>query len=73
MKTASLVFTILGMIGELYICTYTNWALGAAGLVVGAFMISSLCTNKKNISIGILGIIFTGILGGIFYLCWDPE
>lgn len=73
MKVAALIFTIFGMIVEIYVLLYTNWVLGVIGLVVGAIMIASLCANKKNTAVGILGILFTGILGGVLYLCWNPE
>ena len=70
MKTASIVFTIIGMVVNFLTGA---WIFAIAGVVIGAFMLNSLNNNKKQLWLGILGIFFTGLLGGIFYLCWEPE
>ena len=69
LKVLSIVFTAIGIM----INFYCVWWLGLIGIGVGVWMIIGLCTNEKSIAAGILGILFTGILGGIFYLCWTPE
>ena len=70
MKVASIIFTVLGIIANFY---YSNVILGIIGLIIGIIAIISLCEGKKNIAIGIFDVLFTGLLGGIFYLCWDPN
>jgi hypothetical protein len=73
MGIAALIFTILGMIASVYTFIWVNWVLGAIGIAIGIWMIIGLCLGKKNIAAGILGILFTGIIGGILYLCWDGD
>ena len=69
LKVLSIVFTCIGIVLNFYYV----WWLGLIGIAVGIWMIIGLSTNKKNIVAGILGIAFTGVLGGICYLCWTPE
>lgn len=71
MAIAALIFTILGMCCSIFMFIYTSWLLGAAGIAIGVWMIVSLVQGKKNIAAGILGILFTGVISGILYLCWD--
>ena len=71
MAIASLIFTILGLCYSLYMVLYVSWILGALGIVFGIWMIAGLCTGKKSIVVGVLGLLFTGLIGGILYLCWD--
>lgn len=69
MKVASIIFIVIGMvINFLY-----SYAMGAVGVAVGIWMLATLNSNKKSIAAGVCGILFTGLLGGIFYLCWNPE
>lgn len=69
MKIAAIIFIALGM--------FVNFAysivLGVIGLIIGIIALISLATDHRNVAIGILALIFTGLLGGIFYLCWNPE
>jgi uncharacterized membrane protein HdeD (DUF308 family) len=69
MQIAATIFIILGMIANFFVV----WWLGVIGLIVGAFMLATLFSGRKYIVLGILGILFTGLLGGILYLCWTPE
>ena len=43
------------------------------GIYVGIRIISSLNREDKETHLGVLGIIFLSLLGGIFYLIWEPE
>ena len=71
MAIAALIFTILGLCYSVYMFIWVNWILGVLGIIFGIWMIIGLCTGKKNIVAGILGLLFTGLIGGILYLCWD--
>lgn len=71
MTIATLVFTILGLCYSLYMFICINWILGVLGIVFGVWMIVDLCSGTKHIAVGILGLLFTGLIGGILYLCWD--
>ena len=42
-------------------------------LVVCISALRSIHNNQKRIALGILLILFCGIIGGIFYLLWIPE
>lgn len=44
-----------------------------AGVIVFTFSIISLKNNKKRIAYGVLTIIFCSLVGGIFYLVWNPN
>lgn len=69
MPLAVTIFVILGVIVDFFVA----WWLGAIGLVVGAIMLATLLSGRKSIVVGVLDILFTGLLGGILYLCWQPE
>ena len=88
MKTVALVFTILGMIATLitstynfYVYLYANYVtmailslvLGVLSVLLGIFAISDLNKNRKRIWVGVSSLIFCGLVGGILYLCWQPE
>ena len=47
-------------------------ALSIVGVIVGISILSSLNYNEKSVALGVLGIIFLSVLGGIFYLMWNP-
>lgn len=44
----------------------------AIGIFVGIKILSSLSNDDKAIYLGVLGIIFLSLVGGIFYLIWTP-
>lgn len=78
MKTASIVLTSIGialnflwLTGSFY-SSYWTPILNIIGCTIGVITLVSLGNNTKNTAIGILCAIFTSILGGIFYLCWNP-
>lgn len=88
MKTVALVFTILGMIATLITSSYNFcaylaansvtmavlWLItGVLGVLFGIFAISDLNKNRKRIWVGVCSLIFCGLVGGILYLCWQPE
>ena len=88
MKIVALVFTILGMIATLitstynfYVYLYANYVtmailslvLGVLSVLFGIFAISDLNKNRKRIWVGVSSLIFCGLVGGILYLCWQPE
>lgn len=88
MKTVALVFTILGMIATLITSTYNFCAylaassvtmailslvLGVLSVLFGIFAVSDLNKNRKRIWVGVCSLIFCGLVGGILYLCWQPE
>lgn len=71
MKIASIILTIAGMFLNFYVIG-PSW-LSYVGLVIGIYMLITLFSDRKKTWLGVLGLIFTGLLGGIFYLCWQPE
>ena len=88
MKIVALVFTILGMIATLITSTYNfcvylyanyvtmailSLVLGVLSVLFGSFAISDLNKNRKRIWVGVSSLIFCGLVGGILYLCWQPE
>ncbi len=88
MKTIALVFTILGVIATLITSTYNFCAyfvanhmtlailslvLGALGVMFGFLATSDLYKNRKRIWVGVCNLVFCGLVGGILYLCWQPE
>lgn len=88
MKTVALVFTILGMIvtfitSSYNFCVYLyanyvtmailSLVLGVLSVLFGIFAISDLNKNRKRIWVGVSSLIFCGLVGGILYLCWQPE
>ncbi|MDY6070225.1 MAG: SHOCT domain-containing protein [Bacilli bacterium] len=88
MKIVALVFTILGMIATLITSTYNfcvylyanyvtmailSLVLGVLSVLFGIFAISDLNKNRKRIWVGVSSLIFCGLVGGILYLCWQPE
>jgi hypothetical protein len=44
-----------------------------AGVIVFTFSIISLKNNEKRIAFGVLTMIFCSLVGGIFYLVWNPN
>ena len=69
MKIASIIFIVLGAILNFSV----NVPMGVIGLCVGIWAIYTLGVNRKNTACGVLCIFFTGLLGGIFYLCWSGD
>lgn len=81
MKAASIILISLGitinffslLIGFYYASLYWTPVLDIIGCVMGVITLVSIGNNTKNTAIGILCTVFTSILGGIFYLCWNPD
>lgn len=83
MKTASNVFTIIGMIANVVVAIcYTLsslqqgsiefvavfWILAVMSIILG---MCGLASSRKSVGLGIAMLIFVNIFSGIFYLCWD--
>ncbi len=80
MKTASTVFTIIGMIANLIVAiTYTSMMPGICmilriiAVLCWILGISSIASSKKSVALGIAMIFFVNVLSGVFYLCWDGN
>lgn len=41
--------------------------------IFGTMMVKSIGANKKKTWLGVMGILFCWIIGGIMYLIWNPE
>lgn len=85
MKTASNVFTIIGMIANIIVAIcYTQplmqhgniplvavfWALAVLSVILG---MCGLASAGKSVALGVAMLIFVNIFSGIFYLCWDGR
>ncbi len=46
---------------------------GILNIIISAIAISNLKYNKKIHLVGVLTMFLASPLGGIFYLCWNPE
>lgn len=42
-------------------------------IAIAVSAISSIDTNKKSIGMGVVDLLFSSLVGGILYLCWNPE
>lgn len=81
MKKATIVFLVLGMVvttvsGLLSMkadTTITTIISIVLCLLFGGLALSSVFKGKKNIFFGIMALLFSGLIGGILYLCWDPR
>ena len=85
MKTASNVFTIIGMIANVIVAIcYTQplmqqgnvplvaafWALAVLSAILG---MCGLASSRRSVGLGVAMLIFVNLLAGIFYLCWDER
>lgn len=85
MKTASNVFSIIGMIANVIVaicCTQpltsqgniplvaVFWVLAILAVILG---FCGLVSSKKSVGLGVAMLLFVNIFSGIFYLCWDGE
>lgn len=43
------------------------------GIMIFILALTTLARNKRSIIVGLSSIVFCGFLGGILYLCWNPE
>lgn len=89
MKVLAVVFTIIGLVGTITGCSSWLIAPGISAnnviyislgsiltvvsIIISIAMLVSLTKNRKSILLGILGIFFSGLLSGIFYLIWSPH
>lgn len=56
----------ISMLVALIICLIAN-------VIIGAFTITSVLKGNKNLAIGILSLLFVGLIPGVCYLCWDGQ
>lgn len=80
MKTASTIFTIIGMLANLSVAIFYSqthypiawvfWIIVGICWILG---ITSIASSKKSIFLGVAMIFFVNVLSGVFYLCWDGE
>ena len=56
----------IGMLVALIICLISN-------AIIGALTIRLVLQGNKNLAIGILSLLFVGLIPGICYLCWDGK
>lgn len=81
MKKATIVFLVLGMVITTASGIFTmkpesmvtNIISIALCLVFGGLALTSVFKGNKNIFFGIMALLFSGLIGGILYLCWDPA
>ena len=43
------------------------------GIAIAVSAISSIDTNEKSVGMGVADLLFSSLVGGILYLCWNPE
>ena len=81
MKKATIIFLVLGMVvttaSGIFTMTPESMVRSiisiALCLVFGGLALTSVFKGKKNIFFGIMALIFSGLIGGVLYLCWDPH
>ena len=69
MKVAAIIFMVLGILANFIY----SILLGVIGAIVGIIAIITLANDKKSVAVGVLSLLLTGFIGGILYLCWNPE
>lgn len=87
MKKAALILTfIFGFINVIWAAVLCVMALNADGFGLGFFYlacvilsgvftiiaINSIVKNNKKTWIGVCDLLFCGVVGGVFYLIWNP-
>lgn len=82
MKGTSICFNIAGIIYNSILCFY-YFAQGllyfiiacffAVGVIMCIVSIVKLAINEKDVSTGVCDLIFGSFVGGILYLCWNPD
>lgn len=80
MKTASNIFSIIGMAANVIVAAVQSyqapaycwiyWILAVLSVIFG---IAACASSSKSIGIGVCALLFVNIFSGIFYLCWDGE
>ena len=84
MKGCAIAFNIVGMICTIIVFIFNMPIANKLGLtwlyvlllilciVFGATALITLADNKKSIFVGVMCLLFNGLVGGILYLCWTP-
>ncbi len=88
MKKCAIAFNIVGMVISIIYCLIyiVSFAeLNMIGLVFifavllllsvicGTAALVSLSKDIKSVGIGVMCLLFNGLVGGILYLCWNPS
>jgi hypothetical protein len=84
MKIATIVFLVLGMIvtgaqnisqamNPENLTPIVNYISIALALIFGILALVFVAQNKKNVAIGVCALLFSGLIGGVLYLCWKPD
>ena len=84
MKIATIVFLVLGMIVTGWqnvtqamnpenLMPMVNYISIALALVFGILALVFVAQNRKNVAVGVCALLFSGLIGGILYLCWKPD
>lgn len=61
-------FAVLKMIGLVFIFV----VLLLLSIICGTAALVSLSKDIKSVGIGVMCLLFNGLVGGILYLCWNP-
>lgn len=67
----SAIYMIVGMQASLAFAVFLIPVILAG--VFGLLQIKSLAKNEKHVWIGVMNILFCGVVGGILYLVWNPS
>ena len=84
MKIATIVFLVLGMIvtgaqnisqamNPENLMPIVNYISIALAVIFGILALVFVAQNKKNVAIGVCALLFSGLIGGVLYLCWKPD
>ena len=84
MKIATIVFLLLGMIvtgaqnisqamNPENLMPIVNYISIALAVIFGILALVFVAQNKKNVAIGVCALLFSGLIGGVLYLCWKPD
>ncbi len=84
MKGCAIAFNIVGMVCTIIAFIFNLPIVNKLGLtwlyvlllilciVFGAAALITLASDKKSIFVGVMCLLFNGLVGGILYLCWTP-
>lgn len=88
MKGCAIAFNIVGLVSTIVVYSiYIPFAAyaGLTGLILlyvvllicclasGISALVSLAKDEKLVFIGVMSLLFNGLVGGILYLCWNPS
>lgn len=85
MKTASKIFNIISIVlNAIYfvVIISLNASSDMSGLLsivyliricIAAVTLNNIAKNNKSIALGVVDLLFSSLVGGILYLCWDSN